>query len=604
MRIKLFFLFLFALKMGFAQQDFTLPDGSSFQVWEDVTLYSKTYYVNQNHNMASDANPGTQDMPFETISKAAEVLQPGEKVIISSGIYREMTQPVKGGFSNSKMICYQAEKGARVIVSGAIVLKEQWITSISPNGQPFSHKLWQAPLHENYFNEPSPFKIENASEADIELMPWAEDWKNRLPYSLPRGMIFQNGKRLNQMAEYIDLIRMPGTFWVQDGGDIIHIHPFDKMNPNEAIMEITAYQQLFKPLKPGLSYIHINGLEFEKAGNGFPRVGTGAVFVNGGENWIIENNIVRQCNSVGIEAGARVKEIRASSKEENQLAKNHKGGFIIRNNEVYDCGTGGIQGHDVSNSLIYKNHIHHIGWQNVERYWECSAIKILVVRNSLTSDNIIHDVEGASAIWFDWDIRNSRITRNIIYDIAPNYNGAVFIEASQVPNLIDNNFFWDIGTFAVSLYDTDLSMVCNNFFGNTNTAISSRVNTNRSLNGTQLSSKDNKMVNNIFYNVQNSPIIQNKENVHDYNLIDSKSCLWIENWQKENWDTNSHLTEMEVFFNKDTHYLSISLGNAVSPFDNEVLVKMDFFGNRRRTSTAGPIANIFSGKLQFNLTKK
>ena len=58
----------------------------------------------------------------------------------------------------------------------------------------------------------------------------------------------------------------------------------------------------------------------------------------------------------------------------------------------------GIQGHNVSNSLIFNNHLHHIGWQNVERYWECAAIKILMVRNSLATDNIIHDIEGASAI--------------------------------------------------------------------------------------------------------------------------------------------------------------------------------------------------------------
>lgn len=502
------------------------------------------------------------------------------------------------------MICYQAEKGAQVIVSGAKVLKEQWTTSISPNGQPFSPKLWQAALPETCFDEPSPFKIKNASEADIALMPWAIDWKNRFPYTLPRGMIFQNNKRLTQMAEYTDLIRLPGSYWVQEGGDVIHIHPFDKADPNEVTMEITVHQQLFKPLEPGLSFIHINGIEFEKAGNGFPRVGTGAVFVNGGENWIIENNIVRQCNSVGIEAGARVKESQASSDEENEEVKNHKGGFIIRYNEVYDCGTGGIQGHNVSNSLISQNHIHHIGWQNVERYWECSAIKILVVRNSLAADNIIHDVEGASAIWFDWDIRNSRITRNIIYDIAPNYNGAVFIEASQVPNLIDNNFFWDIGTYGVSLYDTDECLVCNNFFGNTNTAISSRVNTSRKLNGRLLTSKDNELVNNIFYNVKQPSIVQSKENVHDYNLFASNNCLWFEKWQIEGWDTKSQSIEMEVHFNKDNLSLNIECDKGVSFFENEAEVGSDIFGKVRSQSEGGPIANFTSGKLMYKLSKE
>lgn len=92
MRLNFILLFLFALKMAFAQQDFILPDGTSFQTWEDETVYSKAYYVNQNHSRASDTNPGTLELPFKTIAKAAEVLQPGEKVIISSGIYREMVE--------------------------------------------------------------------------------------------------------------------------------------------------------------------------------------------------------------------------------------------------------------------------------------------------------------------------------------------------------------------------------------------------------------------------------------------------------------------------------------------------------------------------------
>ena len=92
-------------------------------------------------------------------------------------------------------------------------------------------------------------------------------------------------------------------------------------------MEITVQQQIFKPADVGTSFIHLKGIQFEKAGNGFPRVGTGAVFVNGGENWIIEDCLVRQCNSVGIEAGALVKEHAVATKAEKEQTKQHKGGF-------------------------------------------------------------------------------------------------------------------------------------------------------------------------------------------------------------------------------------------------------------------------------------
>ena len=39
---------------------------------------------------------------------------------------------------------------------------------------------------------------------------------------------------------------------------------------------------------------------------------------------------------------------------------------------------------------LFLARAHHIGWQNVERYWECAGIKILVVRNSMAYGNVIH----------------------------------------------------------------------------------------------------------------------------------------------------------------------------------------------------------------------
>ena len=56
-----------------------LPDGQEFVSWETPLQFTKTYYVDNRNPKASDANPGTKDLPFLTINKAAEVLQPGER---------------------------------------------------------------------------------------------------------------------------------------------------------------------------------------------------------------------------------------------------------------------------------------------------------------------------------------------------------------------------------------------------------------------------------------------------------------------------------------------------------------------------------------------
>ena len=75
-----------------------LPDGTRFPVWEDETDYRKVFYVDQQHPEAADDSPGTEEAPFPTIQAAAEVVGPAEKVLIKSGIYRELVQPRRGGF--------------------------------------------------------------------------------------------------------------------------------------------------------------------------------------------------------------------------------------------------------------------------------------------------------------------------------------------------------------------------------------------------------------------------------------------------------------------------------------------------------------------------
>ena len=108
---KIIFLALIFFVFNQAQERI-LPDGREFPLWEKPLKFSKTYYVDGNLESASDNNPGTKKLPFKTISKAAKVLLPGERAIISEGIYREKIQPARGGLSADKMISYQAAEGA------------------------------------------------------------------------------------------------------------------------------------------------------------------------------------------------------------------------------------------------------------------------------------------------------------------------------------------------------------------------------------------------------------------------------------------------------------------------------------------------------------
>jgi hypothetical protein len=48
-----------------------------------------TYYVDQSHPQASDANPGTESLPWLTIQHAADTVWAGDTVIVKPGAYNE-----------------------------------------------------------------------------------------------------------------------------------------------------------------------------------------------------------------------------------------------------------------------------------------------------------------------------------------------------------------------------------------------------------------------------------------------------------------------------------------------------------------------------------
>ena len=73
------------------------------------------YYVSQS-DYADDDNLGTYNAPFATLSKACEVADAGDRVIIDSGVYREILKPNNNGTADNPII-FEAADGANVKIS-------------------------------------------------------------------------------------------------------------------------------------------------------------------------------------------------------------------------------------------------------------------------------------------------------------------------------------------------------------------------------------------------------------------------------------------------------------------------------------------------------
>ena len=515
-----------------------LPDGTPFLTWNDSTRYVRTYYVSQNNPLASDTNDGTENHPFLTINHAAQIVLPGERVCIHAGIYRELVRPRFSGAGPDRMIAYMSAPHEKVIIRGSRVISGKWELSVDPNdalnvandrnesgamGFPaniYSKQLWMTTLPDSMFGEGYfAFRTPNASRKELDLMNWASRWKGRIPYTLPRGLIFQNGRRMTQLSTYEDLVHLPGSYWVGCDGKTIHIHPFDGVNPNGQFFEAAVQQHIFQPLTQGLGYIRVTGLILEQCANGFLRSGVGALFTMGGHHWIIDGNTVRHVNSVGIEIGNQAYERGdAHFVRRTNAASMDVGHNIVRGNCVSDCGTAGIRGLGSLEALVENNELVDCGWQDVEFHWEVAGIKLLGSRDSLVQNNHVARVLGGCGIWLDWDNRNSRITRNIINDITT-VQGAIFIEASQKTNLVDDNVLWNINGEGVRLADTDNAIVAHNLFGNVSEElVVAKVVTDRSIGGRNLTSTHNQIVNNIAVD-QGKPILtEDPSNFANYNV--------------------------------------------------------------------------------------
>ena len=190
-----------------------LPDGTSFPFWNDETRYMKTYHVASGHAEASDENPGTADRPFKTISRAAEVLEPGEKVIVQQGIYRECVRPARGGERQDRMIAYEVAPGESVVVKGSEVwepefrLSEGW----SRRRHAPDVRVWMADLPAKWFVGYNPFLANNVFG---ELMTFNQNWSRvemqRL--QLRRGVVFLDGRPLKQVFRIWELAEHEGAF--------------------------------------------------------------------------------------------------------------------------------------------------------------------------------------------------------------------------------------------------------------------------------------------------------------------------------------------------------------------------------------------------------
>ena len=418
-----------------------LPDGRTFETWERPAEHTRTLHVAQRHEAANDENGGTEDAPFRTIQAAADAAQPGERVLIHAGVYRETVRPRRGGTGPDAMITYEAAPGEEVVITGAEAYTGPWNPQTRWNpgwkAEPREPKpevsVYHLRLPAEWFVGYLPFGMVNVPQhhtvwgGEVKGFPDPLRWK----LYLKRGLIFQDGRRLEQVSKPDQLDRKEGTYWPEENGLDVLVRPFGDA-PADSAWEVTTREQAFAPEEKNLDYIRVKGLTMRHVADPWPLPQRAALSTSHGRFWVIENNHVHDVNGVGVDIG----------REHWGLAgREPQGHVVVRGNTIERAGILGLGGWapEMRGLLVEDNLIEGCGWHDVERLWENAAIKLHHVKDSVLRRNLIRGTTNAASIWLDFGIENTRITGNVILDTTTGYGG-VFIEAAKVGSvLIDHN---------------------------------------------------------------------------------------------------------------------------------------------------------------------
>ncbi|MCX6578395.1 MAG: right-handed parallel beta-helix repeat-containing protein, partial [Candidatus Aminicenantes bacterium] len=573
-----------------------LPDGREFISWERPLQFTRTYYADNRNPRAADSNPGTKELPFLTINKAAQVLQPGERVVIMTGVYRERVDPARGGTGPDKMVSYEAAPGANVVVKGSRPAKTGWEPSTGfkidlPATTRAKVKIYRRRLDDLDFQGYNPFGMVSIMQDRVYLMPKPEElWR----HLARRGMVFIDGRRLEQVELYQHLGREDGAFWCEHDGLTIHVRLPGDSDPVQHEVELAIQEQVFAPRTRGISYLRVKGISFEHAANAFPVPQRGMVSLSRGHHWIIEDCVLRNANGVALDIGAQDWDM------EPPAVIGHA---IVRRNHIDDVGVCGIAGMAVRDTLIESNLIEHVGYQDVELAWETGGIKLHQTKDCLLRGNVIRHTIHAEAIWLDYENTNTRVTGNVMGDTLETLRGGIYLEASHDSNMIDNNIIWKAtegagggsynmpghGGWGITIDGSDETVIAHNLIGYTqDAAIKFRNIESRIVSGRGGTARRNKVLNNIFFRCGKAIDFSNSDNSADYNLYtrdwggvrdetksEGRGLNWIpdagatlrldlEAWQKFfGFDKNGAYADMKIDVDLDALTMTWSVSGAV-----------------------------------------
>lgn len=409
----------------------------------------------------SDIADGSAAAPFRTINRAAAQAQPGDRVVVHGGEFREWVVPQRGGISDRRRITYEAAEGEHVVIKGS-----ERLTGWEPD----SGTVWRASVPNTLFGSFNPF----AEEIDGDWLVYthgaprkhlADVYLNGKSFfeALSRAELVNPQVRTTVVDDWtrtIEVVRDPRQtqylWYAEVGPEATTVWAnFHDADPNRELVEINVRRSVFYPTEHHVDYITVRGFELAHAACPWtpPTADQpGLIGPNWSKGWIIEDNVIHdaKCSAISLGKEASTGHNYATERRDKpgyqyQLEsvfsarqigwdREHIGSHVIRRNTIFDCGQNGIVGHlGCVFSTIEDNHIYNIAVKREFYGYEIAGIKLHAAIDVEIRHNRIHDCSLGT--WLDWQTQGTRVSRNLYYG----NNRDLFVEVSHGPYLVEHN---------------------------------------------------------------------------------------------------------------------------------------------------------------------
>ncbi|MCE5215725.1 right-handed parallel beta-helix repeat-containing protein, partial [bacterium] len=373
--------------------------------------------VDPGHPQSSDSNSGSPESPLKTIARSAELVQPGDRVIIKPGLYRESI-PLKRSGAPGAPISFVAETPGTVVITGADPVAN-W-TRLSGDA-PIYRVPWPYQFIINHTKEGLP--VEHHPEGE-PVWGRAEqvivDGKQLLPagtlealtkgWSENRDRPGEPGRSSAAVPDPADPATWHGMFAVDTTKKELYLWLQDGSDPNTHQVEAATRPSLFG-LSPwqnpaGVHDVHLYGLVF-RYGATFPQ--RAAVWLQGEDN-LVEGCIIEHMAGSGLSVRGTVRHC------------------VVRYNGQTGGGATG-EGFLNEESLWEGN-----CWKPINRGWDAGGFKMARTKGGVFRRcAFLHN--GGPGLWFDIHVENVLVTECVFDD---NEGSGVFVEISRNITLLRN----------------------------------------------------------------------------------------------------------------------------------------------------------------------